>query len=51
MQTGGYPLSGSQNRLVRFRSRSPEIAFDCGFSDAAHFSRKFRTSLGVSPRQ
>lgn len=28
-----------------------EIAFDCGFSDAAHFSREFRTSLGVSPRQ
>lgn len=28
-----------------------EIAFDCGFSDAAHFSREFRSAFGVSPRQ
>lgn len=28
-----------------------EIAFDCGFSDAAHFSREFRNAFGVSPRQ
>lgn len=28
-----------------------EIAFDCGFSDAAHFSREFRNALGASPRQ
>ncbi|WP_428032008.1 GlxA family transcriptional regulator [Ancylobacter sp.] len=28
-----------------------EIAFDCGFSDAAHFSREFRSAFGQSPRQ
>ncbi len=28
-----------------------EIAFDCGFSDAAHFSREFRKTSGLSPRQ
>lgn len=28
-----------------------EIAFDCGFSDAAHFSREFRKAFGMSPRQ
>ena len=28
-----------------------EIAFDCGFSDAAHFSREFRNAFGLSPRQ
>ncbi|SCW67654.1 Transcriptional regulator GlxA family, contains an amidase domain and an AraC-type DNA-binding HTH domain [Ancylobacter rudongensis] len=28
-----------------------EIAFDCGFSDAAHFSREFRNAFAASPRQ
>lgn len=28
-----------------------EIAFSCGFNDAAHFSRAFRERFGVSPRQ
>lgn len=28
-----------------------EIAFDWGFSDAAHFSRAFRQRFGVSPRE
>ena len=27
-----------------------EIAYRCGFNDAAHFSRTFRESFGVSPR-
>ncbi|SDS87653.1 acetamidase/formamidase family protein [Bradyrhizobium canariense] len=27
-----------------------EIAFSCGFSDAAHFSRSFRDRFGLSPR-
>lgn len=27
------------------------IAFDCGFSDAAHFSRAFRARFGCSPRE
>lgn len=28
-----------------------EIAFSWGFSDSAHFSRSFRRSFGISPRQ
>jgi len=28
-----------------------EIAFRCGFNDAAHFSRAFRERFGLSPRQ
>ncbi len=27
------------------------IAFDCGFNDAAHFSRAFRARFGCSPRE
>jgi AraC-like DNA-binding protein len=27
-----------------------EIAFACGFNDAAHFSRSFKARLGMSPR-
>lgn len=26
-----------------------EIAFACGFSDAAHFSRRFKARFGCSP--
>lgn len=26
------------------------IAFDCGFSDVAHFSRRFKAAYGMSPR-
>ena len=28
-----------------------QIAFACGFSDAAHFSRRFRAAYGLSPRE
>lgn len=28
-----------------------QIAFDCGFSDAAHFSREFRHMFAASPRE
>jgi AraC family transcriptional regulator, positive regulator of tynA and feaB len=27
-----------------------ELAFECGFSDQAHFSRRFRNHFGLSPR-
>jgi len=27
-----------------------QIAFECGFSDAAHFSRRFKATFGLSPR-
>lgn len=28
-----------------------EIAYRCGFSDAAHFSRRFRASYGITPSE
>jgi len=37
--------------LSRPQARISEIAFDRGFSDAAHFSRAFRDAFGVSPRE
>ncbi len=36
--------------LLRPRERVSQIAFDWGFSDAAHFSRAFRELFGDSPR-
>jgi AraC-like DNA-binding protein len=38
-------LAGSPRRSIC------EIAFAWGFSDAAHFSRAFRTRFGLSPRE
>ena len=36
----------------RLRHRSiSDIAFGCGFNDAAHFSRAFRERYGLSPRE
>ena len=36
----------------RWRDRSvTEIAFSCGFSDSAHFSRSFKSRFGISPRK
>jgi AraC-like DNA-binding protein len=32
------------------RGSITELAFDCGFSDSAYFSRCFRDRFGVSPR-
>lgn len=39
-----------QELLLRSRERVSQIAFDWGFSDAAHFSRAFRQLFGESPR-
>jgi transcriptional regulator GlxA family with amidase domain len=37
--------------LLRAESRSiTEISYRCGFADAAHFSRRFRSHFGLSPR-
>ncbi|MFY0991261.1 AraC family transcriptional regulator [Halomonas sp. C05BenzN] len=57
--TGQSPhawLVARRLRLARERMRESsasltEIALACGFADAAHFSRVFRTRHGVSPRQ
>ena len=32
------------------RSPITSIAYDCGFKDAAHFSRAFKTKFGMTPR-
>src|SRR5262245_6639049 len=38
-------------RLLRYADRSvTEIAFDCGFSSSATFSRAFRSAYDISPR-
>src|SRR6202166_4060474 len=39
-------------RLLRFSNQSlTDIAFDCGFSSSATFSRAFRSSYDTSPSQ
>jgi AraC-like DNA-binding protein len=35
---------------AHMRRQITEIAYTCGFSDVAHFSRAFRREFGVSPR-
>jgi AraC-like DNA-binding protein len=37
-------------RAERGRSSITQIAYDCGFSDSAYFSRCFRKVFGISPR-
>jgi AraC-like DNA-binding protein len=47
-------LDDARSRLCdpHFAARSVSaIAFDCGFNDAAHFSRAFKTRFGCSPRE
>ncbi|RFU49574.1 helix-turn-helix domain-containing protein [Paraburkholderia sp. DHOC27] len=39
-------LSGTAKHPVRVK----EVAYRCGFSDAAHFSRAFKARYGMSPR-
>lgn len=44
--------AATELRSVLTQTRSiTDIAFACGFNDAAHFSRAFRKEFGVSPRQ
>ena len=40
----------SKRELSYTDKRIAEIGFDCGFSDAAHFSRFFRDRTGMPPR-
>ncbi|MFC3285810.1 helix-turn-helix domain-containing protein [Litchfieldella rifensis] len=37
--------------LLHSRASLTEVALACGFADAAHFSRVFRSRHGLSPRQ
>lgn len=39
-----------KRELIYTDKRIAEIGFDCGFADAAHFSRFFSARVGVSPR-
>lgn len=60
--TSGYSLSErilnrrleEASRRLSFSNavRAPitSIAYDCGFKDAAHFSRAFKTKFGMTPR-
>ncbi len=37
--------------LLRLGRPIAEVAFDCGFADQAHFSRHFKSRIGVTPGQ
>jgi AraC-like DNA-binding protein len=37
--------------MSKGRGRVKEIAFQCGFTSAAHFSRAFKTRYGMTPRE
>lgn len=53
----GIPPHGYQNQLRINKSKSlmlkkvplVEVAYKCGFSDQAHFSRMFKSCYGISP--
>lgn len=42
-------LELAKNRLTASQKTIREIAFDCGFENASHFSRVFKQVYGVSP--
>ncbi len=49
---GRYRMHEALHRLQqRPTPRLADLAADAGFADAAHFSRSFRSVLGVSPQQ
>ena len=44
-------LSKAAEMLLKSESPISEIAQDCGFSDSNYFSRQFKKSYGLSPRE
>ena len=43
-------LDHARWQLLNTRKTITQVAFDCGFTDAAHFSRRFNQRFGKSPR-
>jgi AraC-like DNA-binding protein len=43
-------LREAATRLATEPGNILEIALDCGFHEASHFTRAFRTEFGVSPK-
>jgi AraC-like DNA-binding protein len=43
-------MEEAKQRLVRGDESVTEIAYACGYEDAAHFAAAFRREIGVSPR-
>lgn len=46
-----HRLQKSMELLCDTNKSCTEIAFECGFSDSAQFSKMFKTQFGISPRQ
>ncbi len=44
-------LEMAKQRLCNSSDSITEVAFRCGFTDSNHFSRQFRTKVGLSPRE
>lgn len=38
-------------RLFQKNKTLTEIAYECGFTDSAHFTKKFKETFGISPKQ
>lgn len=52
IQRARLQQAATELRAVLTEARSiTDIAFACGFNDAAHFSRAFRKQYGLSPRE
>ena len=43
-------LDHARWQLLNTKKAIAQVAFECGFSDAAHFSRRFKQRFGKSPR-
>ena len=44
-------LDHARWQLLNTKKAITQVAFECGFSDAAHFSRRFKQRFGKSPRK
>jgi AraC family transcriptional regulator len=44
-------LARARTLLLRSNLNVTQVAWDCGFDDPLHFSRRFRTAFGMPPRE